>query len=431
MSSAHPRREAAALLALIAMTGCSASNDERGARGGDERDCRARLERSWDAPALRLEDERPPLEPRGTSACLSDGFIQIGDRRVPFDATRAGDSLSAALSEALPKPGGRGLVNVWAPDALAARHVLLVARAFTRAGVTVRLVAQQDASARELAPIPPPRPETFPAEGVVPTDVDVWVEMGAGELAIGRTDGGWIPIELDAQLPDARWQHLTEMLREERLTFPDRHRLVFVVRDGVEYADWARALEIAAQEGFDEIELTPIGALEALREEVGLELLRRQGGVHPLPRVERAPAVMPPEYAAALEAPASDSAADRIPSRVEIGPMQVGGYLDEVEVERVVRSRIGELSFCHERAPGPEEQRERRAILAFAVDASGRVRSVAVVRPPGSPDAGAVAEREPLAVCLRAQVAAWVFPASRTASIAGVRLPVTLGAHHE
>lgn len=415
------------VLLVLALAGCSGSRASEPKPPRDPADCRDWVDPVPAVPELTLEGASHALAPRTPSACLSGDAVFVGRTRVPFAAARAGEPLSAALLAALPEPRTRS-VDLWAPASRRAADVLLIARAFSRAGVRVTLVGRRGDVGHAIARIEPPRSDTVPADpGAVPDDVELWVEMAPDRSLIRATDGAYIPIERDPGEPRAMWDALTQRLREQRHMTPRRRRVVFAPEGALSYAEWAHALEIALREGYDRIELTPVGALEALTAVYGRQLLARRGGVHPLPLEAPSPALIPPEYAAHQQRTGGPEPAVPPPirSHVRVDALDVGGHLDFAEVESVVREHMRDFSLCHERAPGADLRLEGRVTLGVIVSGSGRVQSVGAAP---TIDETTALDNEALIDCLRAQVARWVFTPSRMQQLAGIRLTLVFRA---
>ncbi|HLV65825.1 MAG TPA: hypothetical protein VKY73_08420, partial [Polyangiaceae bacterium] len=364
-------------------------------------------------PELRLESGPIALAPRTPSACLSDDAVFVGRTRVPFAAARAGERLSADLADAL---RGARAVHLWAPASRRANDVLLVARAFSRAGVRVTLVGRRGGVEGAIVRIEPARADTIVAGAeVVPDEVDLWVELAPGRGLIRATDGAYIPFEIAPAEPRATWDGLAERLREQRHVAPRRRRIVFAPQGALSYTDWVHALEVAAGEGYDRIELTPVGVLEALTAEVGAHLLARQGAVHPLPTRPPAPALIPREEVISPEHR----------SRVELDALDVGGYLDAAEVERVVRQRLDDFAICSRRAAALDDRTDVRVTLGVIIGAVGRAQRVGLRQPI---DGTSVRVDDAMIACLRDSVARWVFAPSRSRQFAGIRLTLTFAA---
>lgn len=389
---------ACSLLCLLSLV--SSGCDEQ--RPRDPNDCRDWVEAVPDVPGRSLAPA--PLVPGTPSACLTGASIHVGRRRVAFSPARAGEGLSAELLAALPASDGARTVDLWAPASARAHDVVLVARAFGRAGVRVSLVGRREGQPFAITRIEPPRRDAIPPAGIVPVEVDAWVEMTPERFVVAATDGTVHPIA------EARWEELAERLRERRAAYEER-RITFAPRGALPYRDLARAMEIAARAGYDAIELTPVGALAGLELEVQWELARRQGGLPELPREEIA---APPECA--------PGARPDVRSEVELEVMDVAGDLDASEVERVARARLSDLTSCHECALGADPALRGRVVLAFIVSPAGTVRPV---RQAIASDVEQL-RHAGLVACLRARIARWRFPRSRSGHGTGVLLPLAL-----
>lgn len=243
----------------------------------------------------------------------------------------SGERVCVSAGDRAPQPSAptRDAYLLLAPPGLRARRVLRLARRLSRDGSAVRLAVS--AGGREAA-LPP-----FVSDVARPSalDVHLWLVLDGGQLLVRDSEGASVPVE-----GDDVWRSLSARLAAQRDMWPRRRRLAFELGPEADVRTWARAIQVAAEAGFDQPWLIAPRRLES---------------VAPLPDLSRVglSGLAPPSSALPERPTSYEDRAPAFEAEVIIDRIELFGELEGVR--EAISRRLAALADCHARAPAPPD----------------------------------------------------------------------------